>query len=67
MSISLFAANLKAPLEKYIKDNFPEGLIKLLRNSRRTGLIKARLKGWRASSGEVVVFFDGHMEVNFNW
>lgn len=58
---------LKAPLDEYINTNFPIGIIKLIRNPTREGLIKARLKGWRQSTGQVVVFFDSHMEVNLDW
>ncbi|VDI28998.1 polypeptide N-acetylgalactosaminyltransferase [Mytilus galloprovincialis] len=60
-------AELKRPLDEYISDNFPKGIIKVLRNPSRLGLIKARLKGWRESTGQVVVFFDSHMEVNIDW
>ncbi|CAC5387304.1 GALNT [Mytilus coruscus] len=58
---------LKRPLDEYINDNFPKGIIKVIRNPTRLGLIKARLKGWRESTGQVVVFFDSHMEVNIDW
>ena len=39
----------------------------MIRNPTREGLIKARLKGWRQSTGHAVVFFDSHMEVNLDW
>lgn len=58
---------LKSLLDKYIDKKFPRGLVKLIRNPTREGLIKARIKGWKQSTGEVVVFFDSHMEVNINW
>lgn len=60
-------SELKEPLDWYIKTNFPTGLIKIIHVPTRQGLIKARLKGWKLSKGEVVVFFDSHMEVNLDW
>ncbi|XP_076442850.1 polypeptide N-acetylgalactosaminyltransferase 13-like [Babylonia areolata] len=58
---------LKEPLEQYINDHFPRGLVRLLRMPAREGLIRTRMKGWAESKGEVVVFFDSHMEVNIDW
>lgn len=58
---------LKKPLADYIKNNFPSGLVKLIRLPVRVGLIKARIQGWKTSKGKVVVFFDSHMEVNIDW
>ena len=58
---------LKDGLESYITQNFPKGLIKIIRAKKRHGLIKSRVLGWRNSTGEVVIFFDSHMEVNIDW
>lgn len=58
---------IKKPLEEYVARHFPKGLIRVLRNSERKGLIAARLQGWRVAKGQVVSFFDSHMEVNDNW
>ncbi|KAK3607871.1 hypothetical protein CHS0354_038301 [Potamilus streckersoni] len=58
---------LKSYLDDYIKSSFPAGLIKLLRNPQRLGLIKARMEGWKISTGKVIIFFDSHMEVNVDW
>ena len=58
---------LKTQLDDYIDNKFPKGLVRLIHNPVREGLIKARLKGWKASVGEVIVFFDSHMEVNIDW
>ncbi|KAL3865525.1 hypothetical protein ACJMK2_042901 [Sinanodonta woodiana] len=58
---------LKGGLNDYIKNNFPAGLIKLVRLPQRSGLIKARTEGWKVSTGTVLVFFDSHMEVNIDW
>jgi len=59
--------NLGDSLDAYISTHFPQGLVKLLRLKKRSGLIKARNEGWKLSKGDVVVFLDSHMEVNHNW
>ncbi|KAH9524895.1 Polypeptide N-acetylgalactosaminyltransferase 3 [Bulinus truncatus] len=58
---------LKKPLEKYIAANFPKGLVRLVRVPERSGLIKARMRGTHEATGDVLIFFDSHMEVNIDW
>ncbi|CAL1547961.1 unnamed protein product, partial [Lymnaea stagnalis] len=58
---------LHEPLEDYVTHNFPQGLVRLVRNSERGGLTKARMRGSAEAKGEVLVFFDSHMEVNIEW
>ncbi|XP_059169601.1 polypeptide N-acetylgalactosaminyltransferase 1-like [Physella acuta] len=58
---------LKDELERYICQHFPAGLVKVVRMSERGGLIKARMRGCKESKGEVLVFFDSHVEVNIGW
>ncbi|KAG7269782.1 hypothetical protein CRUP_033828 [Coryphaenoides rupestris] len=43
---------LKGPLEEYVNKRYP-GLVKFVRNQKREGLIRARIEGWKAASGEV--------------
>ena len=41
--------------------------IKLVENEERQGLIKARMTGAKAATGEVLIFLDSHMEVYNSW
>ena len=41
--------------------------IKILRHPKREGLIRARMTGADAASGEVLVFLDSHCEANEKW
>ncbi|XP_002742193.1 N-acetylgalactosaminyltransferase 7-like [Saccoglossus kowalevskii] len=60
--------HLKSKLEEYIKQDRFEGKIKLVRNAKREGLIRARTIGAiNAERGEVVVFLDAHCECSPNW
>lgn len=43
------------PLQKYIDENFKEGLVKLLVLSERKGLVGGRLAGARKATGDVLV------------
>lgn len=56
---------LYEPLQDYVKKNFKNVKIKNL--NERKGLIVTRLEGARIASGEVLVFFDSHIEVGYNW
>ncbi|KAL7013880.1 hypothetical protein ACKWTF_015631 [Chironomus riparius] len=55
------------PLQKYIDDNFPTTTIRIKNLKERKGLIVTRLEGAEIATGEVLVFFDSHTEVNINW
>ena len=39
----------------------------MIRLHKREGLIRTRLAGAREAQGEILIFFDSHIEVNINW
>lgn len=57
---------LYQPLADYVSKNFPSK-VKIKNLSKRSGLIVTRMEGARMAEGEVLVFFDSHVEVHFNW
>jgi polypeptide N-acetylgalactosaminyltransferase len=57
---------LYEPLQKYVEENFDDR-VKIVNLPERKGLIVARMEGARRATGDVLVFFDSHMEVTANW
>ncbi|XP_060641649.1 polypeptide N-acetylgalactosaminyltransferase 9 [Anolis sagrei] len=57
---------LKFNLDQYVQKRYP-GLVKIVRNNKREGLIRARIQGWKAATSPVVGFFDAHVEFNIGW
>ncbi|KAG5667458.1 hypothetical protein PVAND_015438 [Polypedilum vanderplanki] len=57
---------LYEPLQKYVKKNFGK-IVKIKNLKERKGLIVTRLEGANEATGEILVFFDSHIEVNINW
>ena len=58
--------HLGEKLQKYIDDTW-HGVVKLYRNERREGLIRARSIGATHATFEVLVFLDAHCEASHNW
>ncbi|CAO1428320.1 unnamed protein product [Diamesa serratosioi] len=57
---------LYEPLETYVHEHFG-GLVNIINLTERKGLIVTRMEGARAATGDVLVFFDSHVEVQNNW
>uniref|UniRef100_A0A914HXX4 Polypeptide N-acetylgalactosaminyltransferase n=1 Tax=Globodera rostochiensis TaxID=31243 RepID=A0A914HXX4_GLORO len=60
-------ADLKEPFEQHWKSNGLDQIVKIVRTTKREGLIRARAIGARKATGEVLVFLDSHSEANYNW
>ncbi|KAL3832575.1 hypothetical protein ACJMK2_024208 [Sinanodonta woodiana] len=56
--------HLKQPLNEYVSMLAKVSLIRLM---ERSGLTRARIKGFDASSGEVAIFLDSHCEATEGW
>ncbi|KAL0605656.1 Polypeptide N-acetylgalactosaminyltransferase 17 [Plecturocebus cupreus] len=61
-----YTEELKVPLEEYVHKRYP-GLVKVVRNRKREGLIRARIEGWKVATGQVTGFFDAHVEFTAGW
>lgn len=59
--------DLKGKLERYIITRFPLEKIRLVRLSKRSGLIRARMIGAHLAVGDVLIFLDAHCEVINLW
>lgn len=64
LSTFLFPDHLKKPLDDYVSKLTK---VRILRTSKREGLIRARLLGANAARAQVITFLDAHCEANVNW
>ena len=58
---------LGQPLDDFVAKRWPGGLVKIVRASKREGLIRTRILGARKAVGDVLIFLDSHVEANVNW
>lgn len=56
---------LKEQLDEYVKQF--NGIVKIVRASKREGLIRARLLGFEAATGPVITYLDSHCECTEGW
>ena len=60
----MLIAHLQQALDDYVKRL---GKVKIVRQKKREGLIRSRLAGAAAVTGDVIVFLDSHIEATEGW
>ncbi|GAB1601095.1 probable N-acetylgalactosaminyltransferase 9 isoform X3 [Argonauta hians] len=54
-------------LRKYISETWPDQIVRIVRSTKRLGLIQAKIAGAEAADGDVLIFLDAHCEVSRGW
>ena len=57
---------LKKKLDDHVAHRY-NGKVKVVHAAKREGLIRTRLLGAKAATGQVLIFLDSHVESNTNW
>lgn len=60
-------AGLGKELSEYVAKTWPDGIVRIVRTKERSGLIRARLAGAKAATGDVLIFLDSHCEAGPKW
>ena len=50
-----------------MEEAWPDGVVKIVRTKERSGLIRARIAGAKAATGDVLIFLDSHCEAAPGW
>jgi len=64
--LSCHSEHCKKPLDDHLASHF-DGKVKVVHQPRREGLIRTRITGAKAATGQVLIFLDSHIEANINW
>ena len=62
-----FSEDLTETLPAYVKATWPDGIVKVVRTEERGGLIRAKVNGAKAATGDVIIFLDAHCECGTGW
>ena len=65
--LSGVSAELGAKLKNYVAETWPDGVVRIVRTARRSGLIQAKIAGAKAAVGDVLIFLDAHCEAGIGW
>lgn len=60
-----FPEDLKKKLDDYVAEHF--SIVMVIHLKQREGLIRARLAGAKAATGDVLIFLDSHVEASDNY
>ncbi|KAF0040899.1 hypothetical protein F2P81_006797 [Scophthalmus maximus] len=69
-AVRLSRLELKEHLQSFVDEtNTQHGpeFIKVVHHDKQEGLIRSRVRGWRAASAPVVALFDAHVEFSIGW